>query len=208
MNIDALKSNWTRAWSTLDTAQMQPMLGDQLLARWAESHRHYHSLQHLDECLATFERVSFLATRPVEVALALWFHDAIYDVKASDNEARSAAWARQALHDAGAPADCVERVHSLVMATRHDVTPSDPDQQLLVDIDLSILGASPERFAQYEKQVRAEYSFVPDDAFRTGRRAILQSFLARPHIYNTSHFQASHEVQARRNLRLSLAALA
>jgi hypothetical protein len=36
------------------------------------------------------------------------------------------------------------------MATCHTAKPADADQQLLVDIDLAILGAEPARFAEYE----------------------------------------------------------
>ena len=148
-----------------------------------------------------------LAQRPGEVALALWFHDAIYELKASDNEARSADWAAGAMREAGLPEDRAVRVHAMVMATKHDAIPSDPDQQLLVDIDLSILGAAPARYAEYEQQVRAEYDFVPEEAFRHGRKSILQAFLARRQIYNTTAFLTSHEAAARFNLGQAIARL-
>ena len=88
----------------------------------------------------------------------------------------------------------------LVLATRHTASPGSPDEQLLVDIDLSILGASESRFAEYERQIREEYSFVPEVVFRTKRRAILQSFITRPQIYRTQHFAGVLEQQARVNL--------
>lgn len=73
-------------------------------------------------------------------------------------------------------------------------------EQVLVDIDLSILGASEERFAEYEQQIRSEYSFVPGWLFRRKRRSILKSFLGRNHIYSTPHFHSLLEIKARQNL--------
>ena len=100
--------------------------------------------------------------------------------------------------------ESADRVHALVLATRHAAMPVTPDEQLLVDVDLSILGAPPERFAEYEAQVRQEYSWVPGFLFRTKRKAILREFLARKPIYSTSYFQANLEVQAHENLRHSI----
>src|SRR5690606_13982957 len=118
----------------------------------------YHTLQHLGECLALHAAHAAHAARPAEVALALWFHDAVYDLQASDNEARSAEWAQETMRAAGASAQAVARVHALVMATCHSALPEGPDAELLVDIDLAILGATPARFAEYERQIRVEYA--------------------------------------------------
>jgi predicted metal-dependent HD superfamily phosphohydrolase len=166
-----------------------------------EPHRKYHTVQHLSECLAAFEQVSQLAVHPAVVEMALWFHDAIYEVKRSDNEERSAQWATAELRAAGVATEAAELVASLVLATRHTSVPATPDEQVLVDIDLAILGASEQRFAEYERQIRDEYAFVPGFLFRRKRRAILQSFLQRPHIYSTAHFHAALEQAARSNLQ-------
>ena len=123
---------------------------------------------------------------------------------AHDNEARSADWARQALLEAGAAADAAERVHALVMATRHDAVPQGRDAELLIDIDLSILGAARERFDEYERQVHAEYGFVPEEVRLPRRRAILQRFLDRKAIYATPRMHAQLEAQARINLQRSI----
>jgi predicted metal-dependent HD superfamily phosphohydrolase len=125
-----------------------------------------------------------------------------------DNELQSAQWARQAALDLHCDPASAERIDALVMATQHAVEPATPDAQLLVDVDLGILGASPDRFDQYEVQVRAEYADVPDEVFRPRRRALLQTFLARPAIYGTAHFHALREATARGNLNRSIAALA
>ncbi len=204
MTPEALRANWIAAWHALDVASPDIALCDELQRRYAQPQRHYHTMQHLGECLAWFEREKALAERPGEVALALWFHDAIYDVHAHDNEARSADWAREALLEAGADVAAADRVHALVMATRHDAVPEGRDAELLIDIDLSILGAERERFDEYERQVHAEYAFVPDEVRLPRRRAILQRFLDREAIYATPRMHALLEARARANLQRSV----
>jgi predicted metal-dependent HD superfamily phosphohydrolase len=208
MAPEELRNHWNAAWRALGVAAADEALGIELQRRYGEPQRRYHTLQHLGECLAWFEREKEAAEHPGEVALALWFHDAVYDVHAHDNEARSADWARSAIVSAGAPAEAAERVHALVMATRHDAVPEGRDAELLVDIDLSILGADAARFDEYERQVHAEYAFVPDEVRRPRRRAILQRFLAREAIYATPRMHALLEARARANLARSIAALA
>ncbi|SDZ56400.1 Predicted metal-dependent phosphohydrolase, HD superfamily [Variovorax sp. YR266] len=205
MTPEALHANWTDAWRALGVESPGDALCTELQRRYGEPQRHYHTMQHLGECLAWFEREKTSAERPGEVALALWFHDATYDVHAHDNEARSADWARQALLEAGVDEAAAERVHALVMATRHDAVPEGRDAELLIDIDLSILGAERTRFDEYERQVHAEYAFVPDEVRLPRRRAILQRFLDRQAIYATPRMHAQLEAQARANLQRSIA---
>lgn len=204
--MDDLQQHWTHTWAALGLRAPSDELFRDLCQRYAEPHRKYHTLQHLHECLALCARDSALAERPAEVAIALWFHDAIYDHGRSDNEAASAAWAHRALFDAGASAALADRVHALVMATRHsEVVPTTVDAQLLVDIDLAILGAQPARFAEYEQQIRDEYPHVPQPVFALKRREVLQSFLDREHLYATPTYRERYEAKARTNLRAAIA---
>jgi predicted metal-dependent HD superfamily phosphohydrolase len=197
-------AQWHEMWRALGAAHSDPKLQDELIACYREPHRKYHTLQHLEECFEKFDEVRALAEHPAEIELALWFHDAIYDVKRHDNEKKSADWARASALAAGTPAEACNRVHALVMATRHKAVPRGTDAELLVDVDLSILGAAPERFDQYERQVREEYAWVPDFLFRRERRAILKEFLARPRIFSSAHFHGRYEEQARANIKRSL----
>ncbi|MET3495760.1 HD domain-containing protein [Variovorax boronicumulans] len=206
MTPEALRANWTAAWQVLGVAAPAPALCAELQHCYGEPQRHYHTMQHLGECLVWFEREKALAERPGEVAIALWFHDAIYDVHAHDNEARSADWARDVLRAAGAAPEAAERVHALVMATRHDAVPEGRDAELLIDIDLSILGADEARFDEYERQVHTEYAFVPLELRLPRRREILQRFLDREAIYATPRMHALLEARARANLRRSISA--
>lgn len=199
--MDLFSTSWQRAWSGVGAAGEGGALFAQLMAAYAEPQRHYHTQQHLGECLSAFDDARALAGHPDEVELALWFHDAIYDVKGHQNEQRSADWARDALRDAGVSTDAAQHVHDLIMATRHTAVPSGRDEQLLVDIDLSILGAERARFDEYEQQIRKEYAYVPGFLFRRKRREILKGFLDRSAIYSTPHFHDMLEARARDNLR-------
>jgi len=190
-------------WAML-SLPADPALLERVLAAYAEPARHYHTLQHLDECLDLFERVAHLAARPGEAALALWFHDAVYVPLAKDNEARSADWAIEALRAAGASETVTERIAALITATAHHEAPSGSDARLVIDIDLAILGSAPARFAEYEQQIRSEYAAVPVDLYAEKRREVLAGFLARPVIYATPALHAQLEEQARANLRRAI----
>ena len=200
-----LSPEWLSAWHDLRLPVPAPDVLASLLARWAEPHRKYHTPQHLRECLDLFARHRALAERPGEVAIALWFHDAVYDTARHDNEAESAAWARRVLIEAGAGAAVADRVHALIMATRHSEVPSTRDAKLLVDIDLAILGADPARFAEYERQIRDEYGLVPEAVFRDKRAEILRGFLARPALFSTPACADRFDAPARANLARAIA---
>jgi predicted metal-dependent HD superfamily phosphohydrolase len=195
---------WRQTWALLGVRVPGEALLRELIARYAEPHRKYHTLRHLEECFEKLAEIGGEAAHPGEVELALWFHDAIYDVKRHDNEEKSAAWARAEVLAAGLPATAADRVHALVMATRHEAVPGDIDQKVLVDVDLSILAAEPARFDEYEKQIREEYAWVPGIVFRARRRSILAEFLARPAIFSMRKFIDAYEARARANLERSI----
>jgi predicted metal-dependent HD superfamily phosphohydrolase len=202
-------ASWRRMWTELGAHTIDGGVLNQLVAAYSERHRHYHTLQHLRECLAHCEAAASLARRPAEVELALWFHDAVYEPRRADNEERSAEWAWRSILAAGCTEEVAQRVQLLVLATRgHEAPPGDADTQLLVDIDLAILGAAPGRFAEYGNQIRAEYAHVPEDEFRKGRARLLSAFLSRPRIYATAAFHDTLERRARENLAKALADLA
>ena len=200
-----LQASWRRCWRGIGARSDGDTLLAALLAAWREPQRRYHTLQHLCECIDLFERVGALATHPAQVEVALWFHDAVYDVERSDNEARSADWLREAAGADGVAGDVVERTCGLVMATRHAALPSGIDAQLLVDIDLAILAAAEPRFAEYERQIRAEYAFVADATFVDRRHAVLSTFLERERIYSTPRLHDELEARARANLARAIA---
>lgn len=202
-----LKQRWSALWQRLGAQGDASAVYKDLVARYSEPHRAYHTLQHIGHCLDKLEQVRHLAANSDAVELALWYHDAIYDTKAKDSEEQSAALAVGMARRASLLDNLGQSVANLIMATKHSTTPTDSDVQLLVDIDLSILGQAEDRFDEYEWQVRKEYEWVSEGAFVAGRSAILKSFLDRPTIYSTQFFHNKYEMQARRNIARSLARL-
>jgi predicted metal-dependent HD superfamily phosphohydrolase len=198
------RASWSAAWRQLGARDAGDALHRQLIACWSERHRHYHTLQHLRECLDHLDAARALARDPAQIAVALWFHDAFYDATRQDNEQRSADWARDAAMQAGITRSAGDRLHAMILATKHEAAPQEGDTRLLVDIDLAILGADPARFDESGEQVRREYAHVPEDQWRIGRGRVLRHFLERDRLYNTQRFHDMFEAQARQNIRRAL----
>jgi len=199
-----MKDRWLKFWAAAGASGGPEPEWRALSARYAEPHRAYHTLEHIAHCLDEFDEARAQAADPVAVEMALWYHDAVYDPRAKDNEARSADLARRAAAAMGLAPEGGERVAALILVSAHTELAGDPDAGLFADIDLSILGRPSAIFAEYERRVRREYAWVPEVAFRAGRSAILKSFLERPSIYATSHFRRKYEEMARLNLTVSL----
>ena len=143
-----------------------------LVERYQEPHRRYHTLEHIEEMLAVTDRLE----PTVEVTCSVWFHDAIYDPRRADNEVRSAAHARGVLASLGAPGEVVDEIARLVESTaQHDPDADDANGCVLADADLAILGAPDDRYHRYVRDVRTEYAHVSEDAWRTGRAAVVRS---------------------------------
>lgn len=212
LDDDDLAATLTEAWSGIGAADgLRKAVMCRLLGAWSDPERGYHGVRHLRECMALWMLWRGEARCPWTVALALWFHDAIYDPRAGDNEQRSAAWAARELVGAGVSASRAQEVYDLVMMTSHDGAPAaaegNRDADLLLDIDLAILGSDEGRFAAYEAGVREEYAWVPGPVYRARRAAVLAGFLARERIYRTEAARQRFETQARRNLQASIARL-
>jgi predicted metal-dependent HD superfamily phosphohydrolase len=194
---------WLRLWQAAGVSGDGAPWYEKLTRAYVEPQRHYHTQQHVAECLAEFDGAKHLAQQPAMVELALWFHDAVYDPKAGDNEEQSAVMARNCLEASGA-SRLAATVSDLVIATKSHNTEVGPDAALMVDVDLSILGQGEQRFAEYEGQIREEYRWVPKLIFNSKREEILERFLARSRIYATDIFATKYEQQARRNLESSI----
>jgi len=200
VNVNDLRARFSQALSEAGVQRSGTALFQELLARYGEAHRHYHTIAHVDACLGFFDWYRGLALHPERVELALWFHDAVYDPRASDNESRSAELARASLDELGAPAAVRDEVAAHVLATRGHQG-DQPDTKLLLDLDLSVLGARPLGFAQFEQQIREEYAHVSDEVFAAGRCAVLSGFAARSEIYATPALREELEFRARQNLQ-------
>jgi predicted metal-dependent HD superfamily phosphohydrolase len=180
-----------------------------LLARYAEPHRRYHTLEHIRTCLDHLAEARGIVEGERRVLeAAIWFHDAIYDPNSSDNEVESAELARRVLTEAGEPEPVCAEVERLVRLTAsHTVEPGDRLGAVMVSIDLAILGAEPEAYDAYVRQVREEYGQVPELLWRLGRAGVLRRLLATPVLYADPVFHRRYEERARANLQRELATL-
>jgi predicted metal-dependent HD superfamily phosphohydrolase len=172
---------------------------------WNGMGRHYHTLAHLDACLREFDQARELASRPAEVELALWFHDAVYRSWRRDNEAQSAALAGELMR--AAPIETTERIRQMVLDTRHCDEELGGDTALVADVDLSILGQPPAVYAGFARAIRREFWWVPRQRYAAGRAALLERFLARSSIYQHDSFYRRYEQPARANIAAELASL-
>ncbi|MFJ8349970.1 hypothetical protein ACIQ9J_27105 [Streptomyces sp. NPDC094153] len=207
-DLDALRLRWTRALEGARGSGGGPdpvPYADNLLARWREPQRHYHTVTHLAAVLDRVDVLERYADDPDAVRLAGWFHDAVYLPERSANEERSARLAERALPEAGVGDATTAEVARLVRLTvTHDPADDDRDGQVLCDADLAILAASPSAYAAYAAGVREEYHFVPNDAFREGRATVLRQLLALPRLFRTPYGAEHWEATARYNVTSEL----
>lgn len=180
-----------------------------LAARYEEPHRHYHTLAHIENCLLELDRARHLLDdeEADAVELALAWHDAVYDPRAPDNEEKSAALFREAATRHRLEPRLAAAVERLILRTKAHLARSRPDEQVMVDIDIAILGATPEVFDAYDRSIRREYAHVPEPEWRQRRTAVLQRFLVRDRLFATRFFRARYEAQARRNLARAISML-
>lgn len=203
--LDAiLRSRWERL------VPGTPSLGEDLLARWSQPHRKYHDRAHLLAVLSGLDRLTEGNEQAVAhraIYLAAWFHDAVYE-GAADDEQASAALAGELLTGAGFSPQLVAEVTRLVeLTSKHDPADDDLPGALLCDADLEVLSRTPGAYRRYAAAVREEYAHVPDAAFATGRSRILRELLAAPQLYSTPKGQALWESTARANVEQELSEL-
>ena len=172
-----LTARWRRvasAWGA--PADIVDAVYRDVVTRYGEPHRHYHTLEHIAEVLQVVDELDGGA----EVEWAAWLHDVIYDVRAADSEARSAGYAGEVLAQLRAPDDVIREVQRLIeLSATHEVVGGDRNGALFVEADLAILSSSLDRYDQYVRDVRREYAHVDDESWRTGRSAVLESLLRR-----------------------------
>lgn len=206
-----LRHRWTQTLiAARDGASTPDPLpyAENLLARWAEPQRRYHTTAHLTAVLDHIDTLAVHADDPDLVRLAAWFHDAVYFPDRSENEERSARLAERALPEAGlTPARTAEVARLVRLTLTHAAEEGDASGAVLCDADLAILAAASEPYAAYAAAVREEYGFVPDDAFREGRAAVLRQLLALPRLFRTPYGQTHWESRARENMTAELAEL-
>ncbi|MEI6731798.1 MAG: hypothetical protein WCK90_03905 [archaeon] len=183
--------------------------------------RAYHNLTHIEECLNELDGARRLVTNLPAVELALWFHDAVYEVsretKAGMNEERSAEFAKIEMRNWGLNEELAGIVEQHILMTKHKHIPGTIDGRIVVDIDMSILGKPWERYAEYKKGIRKEFACYDWDEFIYGRKKFLSARLTKknvlfedekPQIFHTGHFYDLYEKQAQENMAREFGLLA
>lgn len=192
----ALLERW-RAFSNLLAVRDGAAKGDALVNAYAGPARRYHGLAHIAFLLGEIDRHAALIKNIAVLQGAAWYHDAVYDPLARDNEERSAAWARRDLEGLS----CAEPIATLIEKTKsHHAGDATPDEALFLDMDFAILGAPMEIYAAYATAIREEYAAVPDNRFRAGRASFLGGVLAQPRMFRTDLYEAERGARARENL--------
>jgi len=188
-------------------------LWQDIATRYNEKQRAYHTLRHLQQLFAQFEKVKHKLNEPHIIALALFYHDVVYDPLRTDNERKSAEYAAETLRPYLCAEQCEHLYALIMMTTNHQLTGlSDPDEindaAYLLDMDLSILAAPWSQYERYAQAVRQEYSHVSLAEYRTGRMAVLNRLLAHPTLYLTCYYYERLETPARANIQRELTLLA
>ncbi len=207
MDRAEFRKRWDERFHSMGTAESRGSVFDQVMAAYTDPSRHYHSLDHIAECLYEFDTVRAQASDPTALEAAIWFHDVVYDGRRNDNEEQSAKVADAALEELGASPLLRERVRQLILLTRHDRSPDSEDGKLIVDIDLASLAVPPGEFDHNTQLIRQEYPHVSEEKFREGRCDLLKRILKRPRIYFTATFFNRSERAARENLERALVRL-
>jgi len=208
-NLERLRGRWEALWRGLGAgeAPINEVFAD-VAARYDEDGRYYHNFNHVDRVLTVADQLSHHAHDFTAVQLALWFHDVVYDPRAADNEEESAAYAAAALQRLQLAPDTIDEVLRLILATKaHAAADGDANAQVVLDADLAALGAEWSQYAQDGDNIRQEYAFVPEPAYRQGRRRVLAGFLQRERIFQTELLFATLEARARQNIAREMASL-
>jgi predicted metal-dependent HD superfamily phosphohydrolase len=207
MIMENLENRWVMFAKSLGAeTKVAESTYDVLSAGYTQSSRHYHTLGHIQACLSIMDQHVPKDEWTNHVEMAVWWHDFVYVPGRPDNEWESTL----AMHKHGRAMKLHElfigQVAEMIPVTAHNVSlEGKPDRfKYLIDVDLSILGASEDIFDTYEDEIRKEYIFAPETVYRQRRAQILQTFLDRPFIYETELFRGHYEGLARENLKRSL----
>lgn len=163
--------------------------------------RFYHNATHLVHLFSLLGEFEACFTLPRIMAWAVFFHDSVYDTRQSDNEQKSADYARRVMQELGCLQAEADRVYELILATQNHCTACTlPEFHYFLDADLSILGSLPDVYNQYSRAIRQEYAWVPDELYCVGRQKVLQNLLDKSSLYFTKPMQQRYEHQARQNI--------
>lgn len=218
----SLHSRYAVLWQSLGVSRPEvAAAGTRLLALYNDPARAYHNLAHLEDVLSKLDwakealgknsEISGLDTAARQrmfdtIELALFYHDAVYDPRAKNNEAQSRDLMRRDAESFGLDLTVMADAARLIDLTAHHAQAHLLDEKIMADCDLAILGADEDTFKKYDAAIRREYAHVPAPLYAAGRAKVLRGFLEAPRLFKTAAFTDCYESAARRNLTTALAA--
>ncbi len=198
--LDSFQALWQRCLRAGIKDESSTEVYHRLIKAYKEPQRVYHTLNHIKSCFAMFEEVKHLPDNPDALALAIWFHDAIYEIGNNDNEQRSADWFMSETNDLFDD-KLREQVYAHIMATLHcGHEIENLDSQYMVDIDLSSFGKPWPEFLRDSGYVRKERPDISDEVFYAKQCDFQKVLIERPRFYQSDFFFEHYEDQARQNL--------
>lgn len=203
-SIEYVQQKWLLLTSFSKKEDLKQALWEEIVYRYAEQHRYYHTLNHIAHLFTLCESYLHQLVQPAVVGFAIFYHDIVYDTFRDDNEGLSALIAREHLSRLQVKEQLIDYVETFIMATRDHQLPAHfplhNDLALFLDFDVAILGEQPEVYKQYSHKIRQEYSKYNDKIYNQGRKAALQKIEAGGHIFHTENFRSTLEDQAKQNI--------
>lgn len=186
-------------WESIDSVLYKP-----LVKKYDEEGRSFHDLTHINDCLDEFDEIKGFLKNPLEVELAIWYHDVIYNFLKKDNEEKSAEFFKKSFSNLFGYMPLLKNVSELILTTKDHIPSKNPDSGYLVDIDFYSLGVPFEVFVENTNKIRKEYKYFSDADFKKGRIAFLESVLKKDRVYFTDYFHSKYEGRARDNMKKSI----
>ena len=201
--LEQLRLSW---FNLLDKSSAEKKLGDKIFTSltnsYSEPARSYHNLKHIYDLLHYIDQIENIAENVNVLQFSAWFHDYIYDPQSLNNEARSAVYAIKSLRQLNIDRQTIDIVEQIILSTKnHQPLIKNIDNLLFLDVDLAILGTTPNKYQKYTRAIRQEYSHLSNRDYLIGRRKVLTQFLNRKRIYYTDYFYQNLELAARKNLQ-------
>lgn len=203
--MEDLRSIWNElALGYTDNEELIDVLWTEIAGNYTAKKRHYHNLSHVSYMIGKAMEYRDRLKDYDTLLFSTFWHDIIYNTTRQDNEQKSADFAADRLTKLSLPAEKIAQCRKQIIATKDHQDHSDSDTGYFLDFDLAILGESPEVYKDYSRKITEEYSVYPDFLYKTGRKKVIQHFLAMDRIFRTKEFQDAYGQQAVENLRTEL----
>jgi len=179
-------------------------LWSEIEKNYSHKSRHYHNLEHLESMFSELDALKDKISNYSNISFSVFYHDVIYDASSKSNEEKSAEFAKERLQQLRINESDISKIYQQILATKTHQNSDDKDLNYLLDTDLSILGKDLEKYIDYTRRIRKEYSIYPDLLYKPGRKKVLKHFLEMENIFKTDYFREKYEEQAKKNIEFEI----